>query len=181
MIDCIATDHAPHALHEKEVPFEQAPMGTTGLETAFAALFTELVLPGELELETIVERMSDGAALYGLPMPRIAVGEPANLCLVDLDASWDVGARGYASRSTNCCFYGRTLRSRVELTVAAGDGRVPGHDARRRQVTEQPMSQATAYVLLEDGARFDGLACGADGTPSARSCSRPRCPAIRRR
>ncbi|MGO9882241.1 MAG: dihydroorotase [Solirubrobacteraceae bacterium] len=119
-IDCIATDHAPHALHEKEVPFEQAPMGTTGLETAFAALFTELVLPGELELETIVERMSDGAALYDLPTPRIAVGEPANLCIVDLDASWDVGARGYASRSTNCCFYGRRLRGRVELTVAAG-------------------------------------------------------------
>ncbi len=120
VIDCIATDHAPHALHEKEVPFEQAPMGTTGLETAFAALFTELVLPGEVELETIVERMTDGAALYDLPTPRIAVGEPANLCVVDLDASWDVGARGYASRSTNCCFYGRRLRGRVELTVAAG-------------------------------------------------------------
>jgi dihydroorotase len=120
VIDCIATDHAPHALHEKEVPFEQAPMGTTGLETAFAALFTELVLPGEIGLETIVERMSDGAALYDLPTPRIAVGELANLCVVDLDASWDVGARGYASRSTNCCFYGRRLRGRVELTVAAG-------------------------------------------------------------
>jgi dihydroorotase len=120
VIDCIATDHAPHAVHEKEVPFEQAQMGTTGLETAFAALFTELVLPGELELETIVERMSDGAAVYGLPTPRIAVGEAANLCVVDLDATWDVGARGYASRSTNCCFYGRRLRGRVELTVAAG-------------------------------------------------------------
>jgi dihydroorotase len=120
VIDCIATDHAPHALHEKEVPFEQAPMGTTGLETAFAALFTELVLPGELELETIVERLSDGAALYQLPTPRIEVGQPANLCIVDLDAGWDVGARGYASRSTNCCFYGRRLRGRVELTVAAG-------------------------------------------------------------
>ena len=46
VIDCVATDHAPHAAHEKEVPFEQAPMGTTGLETAFAALFTELVMPG---------------------------------------------------------------------------------------------------------------------------------------
>jgi dihydroorotase len=120
LIDCIATDHAPHALHEKEVPFEQAPMGTTGLETAFAALFTELVLPGELELETIVERLSDGAALFGLPTPRIEVGARANLCVVDLDASWDVGARGYASRSSNCCFYGRRLRGRVELTVAAG-------------------------------------------------------------
>ena len=120
VIDCIATDHAPHARHEKEVPFEQAPMGTTGLETAFAALFTELVLPGELELETVVERMSDGAALYGLPTPRIAVGEPANLCLVNLDARWEVGARGYASRSANSCFHGRTLHGRVELTVAAG-------------------------------------------------------------
>jgi dihydroorotase len=120
VIDCIATDHAPHARHEKEVPFEQAPMGTTGLETAFAALFTELVLPGEIELETIVERLSDGAALYELPTPRIAVGEPANLCLVDLDARWEVGADGYASRSANCCFHGRTFQGRIELTVAAG-------------------------------------------------------------
>ncbi|HEY2006964.1 MAG TPA: dihydroorotase [Solirubrobacteraceae bacterium] len=120
VIDCIATDHAPHARHEKEVPFEQAPMGTTGLETAFAALFTELVLPGQVELDLIVERLSDGAALYGLPTPRIAVGEPANLCLVDLGARWEVGAGGYASRSANCCFHGRTLQGRVELTLAAG-------------------------------------------------------------
>jgi dihydroorotase len=120
VIDCIATDHAPHAQHEKEVPFEQAPMGTTGLETAFAALYTELVLPGELGLETIVRRLSDGAALYDLPTPRIAVGEPANVCLVNLEARWEVGARGYASRSANSCFAGRTLQGRVELTVAAG-------------------------------------------------------------
>ncbi|MGH2870758.1 MAG: dihydroorotase [Solirubrobacteraceae bacterium] len=120
VIDCVATDHAPHARHEKEVPFEQAPMGTTGLETAFAALYTELVASGELELETVVERMSDGGALYDLLTPRIAVGEPANLCLVDLEARWEVGARGYTSRSANCCFHGRTLQSRVELTVAAG-------------------------------------------------------------
>ena len=58
VIDCVATDHAPHAGHEKEVPFEAAPMGTTGLETAFAALYTELVLTGALELETVVQRMS---------------------------------------------------------------------------------------------------------------------------
>ena len=120
VIDCIATDHAPHARHEKEVPFEQAPMGTTGLETAFAALYTELVLPGQVELDLIVERLSDGAALYGLPTPRIATGEPANLCLVDLEARWEVGADGYASRSANCCFHGRTVQGRVELTIAAG-------------------------------------------------------------
>jgi dihydroorotase len=120
LIDCVATDHAPHARHEKEVPFEEAPMGTTGLETAFAALFTELVLPGELGLEVVVERMSAGAALYGLPVPRIEPGQPANLCLVDLDARFDVGAEGYFSRSDNCCFHGRMLQGKVVLTVAAG-------------------------------------------------------------
>jgi dihydroorotase len=120
VIDCVATDHAPHAHHEKEVPFEQAPMGTTGVETAFAALYTELVLSGELDLEIVVERMTAGGALYELPVPKIAPGEPANLTLVDLDATWEVGAHGYASRAENCCFHGRKLHGRVLLTIAAG-------------------------------------------------------------
>jgi dihydroorotase len=119
-IECVATDHAPHARHEKEVPLEQAPMGTTGLETAFAAIHTELVAPGVLPLALVVERMTAGGALYGLPLPRIAAGEPANLALVDLDEEWEVGAHGYASRSDNCCFHGRTLRGVVRMTVAAG-------------------------------------------------------------
>jgi dihydroorotase len=121
VIDCVATDHAPHARHEKEVPFEQAAMGTTGLETAFAALFTELVLPGELDLGVVIERMTAGGALYGLPIPRIASGEPANLVVVDLDATYEVGQGGYASRSENCCFHGRTLHGRVLLTLASGE------------------------------------------------------------
>jgi dihydroorotase len=120
LIECVATDHAPHARHEKEVPFEQAAMGTTGLETAFPALFTELVMPGELPLSVVVERMSAGADLFGLPTPRVAVGEPANLVVVDLDRSFEVGAQGYASRSENCAFHGRTLHGRVLMTVAAG-------------------------------------------------------------
>src|SRR5918912_3476744 len=85
VLDCVATDHAPHAREEKEVPFEQAPMGTTGLETAFAALHTDLVLPGVLPLGLVVEKLSAGAALLGLPLPAIAVGRPADLCLVDLE------------------------------------------------------------------------------------------------
>ena len=120
LIDCVATDHAPHARHEKEVPFEQAAMGTTGLETAFSALFTELVMPGELELSVIVERMSAGAELFGLPTPRIATDHPANLAIVDLDRSFEVGAVRYASRSENCAFHGRRLYGRVLLTLAAG-------------------------------------------------------------
>jgi dihydroorotase len=120
LIDCIATDHAPHAPHEKEVPFEQAPMGTTGLETAFAAVYTELVLPGELELAVLIDRLTAGGELYGLPRPQIAPGQQANLVLVDLDARFEVGESGYVSRSANCCFHGRTLHGRVLLTLAGG-------------------------------------------------------------
>jgi dihydroorotase len=119
-IDCVATDHAPHAREEKEVPFEQAPMGTTGLETAFAALYTGLVLPGTLDLSLLVERMTAGAALYELPTHTIAPGEPANLTMLDLDAEFVAGERGWESRSENCCFAGRTLRGKVLLTVAGG-------------------------------------------------------------
>jgi dihydroorotase len=95
-------------------------MGTTGLETAFAAVHTGLVVPGVLPLALVVRRLSDGAALMGLPAPRIAADAPADLVLVDLTAEWQVGEAGYESRSENCCFAGRTLRGRVLVTVAAG-------------------------------------------------------------
>ena len=119
-IDCVATDHAPHARDEKEVPFEQAPMGTTGLETAFAALYTGLVCPGVLELGLLVERMSAGAALFGLEPPLLASGRRAELALVDLEEEWTAGEHGWESRSESCCFSGRRLRGRVLLTLAAG-------------------------------------------------------------
>src|SRR6185369_8244826 len=83
-IEAVATDHAPHARHEKEVPFEAAPFGVTGLETAFAVLYSELVEPGLLPLATLLERMSAGPArIFGLDRPRIATGAPANLVLLD--------------------------------------------------------------------------------------------------
>jgi dihydroorotase len=119
-IDCVATDHAPHAREEKEVPFEQAPMGSTGLETAFAALHTGLVLGGVIDLALLVERMTAGAALFELPTPAVEVGAPANLTLVDLDAVWVAGEHGWESRSENCCFAGRRLQGRVLMTLAAG-------------------------------------------------------------
>jgi dihydroorotase len=120
IIDCVATDHAPHARDEKEVPFEQAPMGTTGLETSFAALHTGLVLPGIIELGLLIERMTAGAALFELPTALIAQGEPANVTLIDLEAEWVAGEHGWESRSENCCFAGQSLRGRVLLTIAAG-------------------------------------------------------------
>jgi dihydroorotase len=120
-IACIATDHAPHALHEKEAPFEEAPFGVTGLETAFAVLYTELVRTGELELAVVLERMSAGPArVFGLPVPRIAVGEVANLVLLDLEQTWTVRADAFRSRSTNSWLLGRTLTGAVVKTVAGG-------------------------------------------------------------
>jgi dihydroorotase len=120
-IQAVATDHAPHARHEKEVPFEAAPFGVTGLETAFAALYTHLVEPGLLSLETLIERMTSGpAAIYGLPAPRIAPGEPANLVLLDLRASRRVEAEGFYSRSANSWLLGERLTGKVTATIAAG-------------------------------------------------------------
>jgi dihydroorotase len=120
-IACIATDHAPHALHEKDVPFEEAPFGVTGLETAFAALHTHLVLTGELPLEILLERMSAGPARsLGLPIPRIAVGEPANVVVLELETQWTVRADAFHSRSTNSWLLGDTLTGAVVKTVANG-------------------------------------------------------------
>ena len=119
-LDCVATDHAPHAREEKEQPFEVAPMGVTGLETAFAALHTRLVLPGLIDLSTLVMRMTAGGAPFGLAAPTLAPGAEANVCLVDPEAEWEVGEAGYESRSANCAFGGQPLTGRVRMTVAGG-------------------------------------------------------------
>src|SRR5207247_1421929 len=117
----VATDHAPHARYEKEVPFEAAPFGVTGLETAFSALYTHLVEPGLLKLETVLERMSAGPArAYGLDAPRIAVGAPAHLALLDLKAGGRVPASDFRSRSVKSWLLGETVKGQVRLTVAAG-------------------------------------------------------------
>ena len=116
-LDCIATDHAPHRDHEKDAPFEEAPFGVIGLETAFAAIYTHLVEPGLLPLQTVIERMSAGpAAAFGLPAPA-AVGRPPT-CGWDLAATRRVEPP-YASRSSNCAFAGQTLRGVCRLTIAA--------------------------------------------------------------
>ena len=120
-IPVVATDHAPHARHEKDVPFEDAPFGVTGLETSFAALHTQLVLPGELTLETLLERMSTGPAqAFGLAEPRIEKGARANLVVLDLDVEWEVSEDGFRSLSANSWLLGKTLRGKVVRTVADG-------------------------------------------------------------
>ncbi len=148
-ICAVATDHAPHARHEKDVPFEEAPFGVTGLETAFAALNTYLVGPGLVSLEILLERMSAGAArAYGLEAPRIAVGAPGQL----RPARHRVGlARD---------------RGRLPLTLgqlvaprADAEGSGSAHD-RSRPRGPRAMSGA---LVLEDGEVFAGESVGAEG------------------
>ena len=120
-ITAIATDHAPHARHEKEVPFEAAPFGVTGLETSFAALYTHLVEPGLIPLDVLLERMSAGPArAYGLDEPRIAVGSAANLVLLDLNASYRITEETFRSRSVNSWLLGETVKGKVRATIASG-------------------------------------------------------------
>ena len=148
-IGSIATDHAPHARHEKDVPFEAAPFGVTGLETAFAALYTDLVEPGLVPLETLLERMSAGPArAYGLDAPRIAVGAPANLVLLDTAATWKVDEGGFRSRSANSWLLGQTLQG-------------PGAAHRRERIGGA--RRMRGFLALEDGTVFRGESVGAEG------------------
>ena len=119
-IDCIATDHAPHAAEEKQVPFEAANMGVTGLETAFSSIYTRLVLEGDLPLDLLVEKLGCGGAAFDIDRFSVSEGSLANLCLVDLGAEWIVGEDGYESRSANSWCAGETLSSKVLMTLANG-------------------------------------------------------------
>jgi dihydroorotase len=121
-IDVIATDHAPHAPEEKEAELDRSPPGTTGLETALAAVITHLVEPGHCSLERALEAMTSmparilGAGGHGGP---IEIGQPANLVVFDPTEVWTVGApRG--SKARNCAFIGAELRGRVRHTLLRG-------------------------------------------------------------
>ena len=121
LVDCVATDHAPHVAEEKDVPFEEAPFGCIGLETAFSVLHASLVATNELDLATLVERMSTAPArIAGLEAPSVAAGAPADLCVVDPAAVWTVTAERLQSRSSNSPWLGQELTARVRLTIAAG-------------------------------------------------------------
>ena len=121
LLDCVATDHAPHAAEENDVPFEEAPFGCIGLETAFSVLYSELVASKAIDLGALVTRMSTAPArIAGLPAPSVSPGAIADLCVVDTKAKWTVSAGGLQSRSFNSPWLGHELTARVKLTVAAG-------------------------------------------------------------
>jgi len=133
-IDAIATDHAPHAAETKEKPFEEAPPGMLGLETALGLTLTELVEPGRLPLADAIALLSSrpaaiaGLADHGGP---IAPGRPAHLCVIDPAATWTVDPARLASRARNTPYGGRTLTGRARHTVLAGEPVVVDGEAQR--------------------------------------------------
>jgi dihydroorotase len=123
-LDAVATDHAPHAVEEKEQEFDRAPPGTTGLETALGVVLTEVVEPGRLSMSRAIEALSTAsAAILGLAEHGgpVAPGRPANLVVFDPSEEWVVGDRPFASRGRNSAFLGRTLRGRVLHTMLRGE------------------------------------------------------------
>ena len=121
VLDFVATDHAPHASEEKELPIEEAAPGFLGHETAFAALYTDLVLGGRLSLKRLVEAMSCAPGRWVGTGGSLAVGAPADLTLVDLSEEWTVGRSTLVSRSSNSPYLGRTLKGRVVGTIVGGE------------------------------------------------------------
>ena len=120
-IDCIASDHAPHAYDEKEAAFDDAPFGIVGLETAFGVAHTELVLGGVLTLPELVARMSAiPAALFHLPGGSLAPGVVADICVLDVVTPWVVRSADFHSKSRNTPFANRDLVGRAVLTLVAG-------------------------------------------------------------
>jgi dihydroorotase len=133
-IDAIATDHAPHPAQEKERPFDEAPPGMLGLETALALTLTELVGPGLLDLPRAVALLSwqparlAGLAEHGGP---IAPGRPAHIAVFDPEAVWEVDPTKLASRSRNTPYAGRKLTGKVRHTILAGEPVVRDGQAQR--------------------------------------------------
>jgi dihydroorotase len=120
-IDCVATDHAPHALSEKEGEFAEAANGIVGLETAVPLLLDRLVRPGVLDLPTLVTRLSAAPArLLGLPGGTLAPGAPADITILDLEQPWTVNPATFQSRSRNTPFAGFTGRGTPWMTLVGG-------------------------------------------------------------
>lgn len=121
-IDAIATDHAPHAPHEKAGPIEKAPFGIIGLETAFPLIYTNFVKTGKLSLNKCIDLMSKQAgALFGLDMGSIKVGGVANLAIFDLDNEFKVNENFFASKSKNSPFINYVLFGKTQRTFYRGE------------------------------------------------------------
>ncbi len=121
-IDCIASDHAPHAAHEKQVEFDQAPSGAIGLETTFSVIMTCLVKAGHLSLPDALALVTHRPArVLGLPGGTLERGAPADLALFDPEEEWTVSRDSFRSQSKNSPYIGRKLYGKVKYTVIDGE------------------------------------------------------------
>ncbi len=121
VIDCVASDHAPHAYDAKEAAFDDAPFGIVGLETAFGVAYTELVTGGFLTLPELLHRMSTvPAAAFRLPGGTLKPGAAADVVVLDVTAHWSVDPAAFFSKSRNTPFGGRALIGRPVLTIVGG-------------------------------------------------------------
>jgi dihydroorotase len=130
-IDCIATDHAPHAPETKEQPFDEAPPGMLGLETALAVALTHLDLPLAKLLALLSWRPAGILGIEDTHGGPIADGRPANLCVIDPSATWTVEPESLASRSRNTPYAGMSLTGRVRHTLVAGQAVVIDGECQR--------------------------------------------------
>jgi dihydroorotase len=120
-LDFVATDHAPHASEEKELPLEEAVPGFLGHETAFPALYTDLVLGGRISLSRLVEAMSCAPGRWINSGGSLRAGSPADLTLMDLAGEWTVDRESLSSRSSNTPYLGRRLTGRISGTIVGGE------------------------------------------------------------
>ena len=122
VIEIIATDHAPHTVIEKDLPFTEAPNGVIGMETAFPVLYTELVLTGQVALPTVVRAMTIAPAQrLQIPGGTLTPGSVADLTVFDLGAEREVNPDAFFSKARNCPWNGRRLRGWPILTIVCGD------------------------------------------------------------
>jgi dihydroorotase len=121
-IDCVGTDHAPHTEIEKDVEFDVAPFGATGLETSVGVLFTHCVLPGHISAERLIARLTAGpAAALGLDgRGALKAGCRADITVIDPGKTWTVDAARFVSKSANSPFIGRELTGAPVLTLVGG-------------------------------------------------------------
>ncbi|MFM7251183.1 MAG: dihydroorotase [Planctomycetaceae bacterium] len=120
-IDCIATDHAPHAREKKMLELDRAPFGITGLETAVGLAVTRLVVPGHVGWPRLVEAMSTlPARILGLDRGTLRPGSPADVTIIDPERTWTVDVAASHSKSVNCPFHGWSLTGRAAATIVAG-------------------------------------------------------------
>ncbi len=120
-LDCFATDHAPHTALEKDQPFDAAPNGIVGLETALALTLTHLVRPGHITLTRALELWTDAPRrLFALPPVELAAGFPADLVLIDPDEAWEVDPEAFESKGRSTPFAGARVTGRVQVTICEG-------------------------------------------------------------